>query len=294
MPHPKKRKERDDGSKGQRNKRSKHFYANAGRHIEANWKGIFATCDTGRESRCVAELYRLFEEYADKLYGPEDAGTEALMPNEAEDEPGEGEDKAKDKDKDDDRDIESEIAAEISNINAKKTKKGKRITSIKLDTQCLIFFHTRAPVDPAELVAYIFKDIEGSRKRQTRFTNRLTPISRTGKANYENLEVIAKEVLQPHFHSGRTGIKFAIRPNLRDHNVMNRDEIIKTVARAVGTEHKVDLKNYELLVIVEVFRNICGVSVVRDFEHYKRFNLAKVLDESDARTDEKACGVAPE
>ncbi|KAF3927396.1 hypothetical protein ABW21_db0205536 [Orbilia brochopaga] len=275
MTHPRKRKERDDGAKGQRNKRSK---------------------------------------YADKLYGPEDAGTDAPPPNGAEDEP--------DDDKDKDGDIESAIAAEIDGINAKKAKKGKRITSIKLDTQCLIFFHTRAPVDPAELVAYIFKDIKESKTRRTRFTNRLTPISRTGKANYEDLEAIAKEVLQPHFHDGRTGVKFAIRPNLRDHNVMNRDEIIKTVARTVGAEHKVDLKNYELLVIVEVFRaglggllpieepkmqkarrpkvdvrgrrNICGVSVVRDFEHYKRFNLATVLDEPEARTDEKAAGVAPE
>lgn len=35
---------------------------------------------------------------------------------------------------------------------------------------------------------------------------------------------------------------------------MNRDEIIKTVARIVGPDHKVDLKNYDLLIIVEVFR----------------------------------------
>lgn len=35
---------------------------NVNKYIEANWRGIFATCDQGRESRCVAELYRLFEE----------------------------------------------------------------------------------------------------------------------------------------------------------------------------------------------------------------------------------------
>ncbi|EWC45230.1 hypothetical protein DRE_05957 [Drechslerella stenobrocha 248] len=284
MTHPKKRKERDDAGKGQRNKRSKHFYMNANKHIEPDWNGIFATCDMGRESRCVAELYRLFEEYADKIYGPEDAGpadgAQDQTRNEAEDDPGD--------------DIETAIAAEVQSINAKRQNKAKRITSIRLDTQCLIFFHTRAPVDPTELVASIFKDMEETRERKTRFTNRLTPITKTCKANYEDLEKMAKEVLEPHFHKGQTGVKFAIRPNLRDHNVMNRDEIIKTVARTVGSEHKVDLKHYELLIIVEVHRNICGVSVVRDFEHYKRFNMAKVLDESEPATGEKACGVAPE
>ncbi|KAJ6262705.1 hypothetical protein Dda_1261 [Drechslerella dactyloides] len=285
--------------------------------FEDNQKGRAVMEELGIYTLTIAEARNTLQRRVDnKLYGPEDAGTadgaeahpRERERNDAEDEPGDGEEK----------DIESAIAAEIEDINAKKAKKGKRITSIRLDTQCLIFFHTRAPIDPVELVAAIFRDLEENRKRQTRFTNRLTPISRTCRANYEDLEAIAKEVLQPHFHSGRTGVKFAIRPNLRDHNVMNRDEIIKTVARTVGAEHKVDLKNYELLVVVEVFRLRLGClflllllsikeptdangergtfpsRVVRDFEHYKRFNLAKVLDESEARTDEKACGVAPE
>ncbi|KAK6541192.1 hypothetical protein TWF694_008561 [Orbilia ellipsospora] len=286
MTHPKKRKERDDAGKGSRNKRSKHFNPTANKIIEPNWKGIFATCDSGRESRCVAELYRLFEEYADNLYGPEETGPATDGPenktlDETEDKPDTG-------------DIEAAIAAEIDGINAKKQIKSKRITSIKLDTRCLAFFHTRAPVDPTELIYAIFKDTEISKKRLTKFTNRLTPISKTCKANYESIEEIAKEVLEPHFHSGQKDVKFAIRPNLRDNNVLNRDDIIQTVAKVVGPNHKVDLKNYDLLIMVEVLRNICGVSVVRDFEHYKRFNLAIALDESEARTGEKACGVAPE
>ncbi|KAF3938505.1 hypothetical protein ABW19_dt0206149 [Dactylella cylindrospora] len=180
-----------------------------------------------------------------KLYGPEDAETadgaeKDRSANEPEDKP--------------DDDIESSIAAEIQGIKAQKQKKGKRITSIKLDTPCY----------------------------------------QTAKANLVDLEDMTKEVLKPHFHEGQKGIKFAVRPNLRDHNVMNRDEIIKTVARIVGPDHKVDLKNYDRLIIVEVFRNICGVSVVQDFEQYKRFNLSKVVDESEGRTNENAGGVAPE
>lgn len=35
---------------------------------------------------------------------------------------------------------------------------------------------------------------------------------------------------------------------------MKRDEVIKQVATAVGDRHTVDLKNYDLLVLVDIYR----------------------------------------
>lgn len=49
-------------------------------------------------------------------------------------------------------------------------------------------------------------------------------------------------------------LQFAIRPNLRNHNTLTRDKIIKGIASLVGPPHKVDLKNYELLIMVEVYQ----------------------------------------
>lgn len=48
--------------------------------------------------------------------------------------------------------------------------------------------------------------------------------------------------------------QFAIRPTLRNHNVLSRDIIIKQVATIVGPGHKVDLQNYDRLIIVEVYQ----------------------------------------
>lgn len=100
-------------------------------------------------------------------------------------------------------------------------------------------------------------------------------------------------------------VQFAIRPNMRNHNILKRDAVIKTVAGLVGQPHKVDLKNYDLLIIVEIYQvrttciclqedmtrrfislaltmiqqNICGVSVVdHRFEELKRYNLAEIFD----------------
>lgn len=48
--------------------------------------------------------------------------------------------------------------------------------------------------------------------------------------------------------------QFAIRPNVRNHKTMTRDTIIRTVAAAVGQGHSVDLKNYDLLILVDIYK----------------------------------------
>lgn len=49
-------------------------------------------------------------------------------------------------------------------------------------------------------------------------------------------------------------IQYAIRPSVSGNKNFNRDIIIKTVANAVGPEHPVNLKNYDLLIIVTVIQ----------------------------------------
>lgn len=49
-------------------------------------------------------------------------------------------------------------------------------------------------------------------------------------------------------------MKYAIRPNLRDNTSMNRDSVIQTIASVIGREHIVDLKNYDVIVLVETVK----------------------------------------
>ena len=48
--------------------------------------------------------------------------------------------------------------------------------------------------------------------------------------------------------------QFAIRTTIRNNNTMKRDDVIKQVADAVGPRHSVDLKNYDRLVVVDIYR----------------------------------------
>ncbi|KAI6801276.1 hypothetical protein KC361_g1892 [Hortaea werneckii] len=235
--------------------------------IQPGDSGIWATCNKGREGKCVAELRDLFTEYAEDMYGTAIAGGTPEDHDET-DEPA---------------DIESEIQAEVAGIRKPTTV--QLFTPVRVDVQCVVFFRTVAPVEPVSFVQRICEDAVNKKlRRRTKTVKRLSPMSLMGRASAEGLESVAKQVLAPHFHKQPfESRKFAIRPTLRNHSILSRDSIIKQVASIVGPGHVVDLKKYELLIVVEVYQNICGVSVVNnDFERLKRFNIAEIVDPTPA------------
>ncbi|KAK1808365.1 hypothetical protein LTR12_017272 [Friedmanniomyces endolithicus] len=248
--------------------------------IQPGDSGIWATCNKGREGKCVGELQSLFTEYAELLYGSAlDAG----------DSKGDGTEMP------DAADIESEIQAEVAGI--RKPSAVQLFTSIRLHVQCVVFFKTVSPIEPVSFVKKICEDAaNNSALKRTRFTKRLSPMTLTGRPSADDLGKIAAEVLAPHFHQQPIrSRKFAIRPSIRNHNTLNRDSVIKQIASIVGPDHTVDLKNYELLIIVEIYQNICGISVVDDsFERLKRYNLAEIFDPTPKEVMNKAQAASEE
>jgi len=96
-----------------RTPRKNNYGAIQARAIQPGDSGIFATCNKGREAKCIGELRDLFSEYAEILYGNA----------EAQDEAGGGVDN-----------IENDIEAEIAGI--KKPQTAQLFTPVKLDVQC--------------------------------------------------------------------------------------------------------------------------------------------------------------
>ena len=208
--------------------------------IEPGDAGIWATCEMGKEGKSTSDLRDLFEGYASKIYGDS----------------ADGEDENAGNDDESEVDIEAEINEEIQGLKSSSKKKGALFQTVKIDVQCVLFFKTRPPIEPVEFVHRICKDaLEGVITKRCRSVKRLTPMTMMGKATVEGLEKVAASVLEPVFHGDEVGAKkFAIRPTRRNHDVLKRDEIIKQVARAVGKKHSVDLKGYDYLIMVDVYR----------------------------------------
>lgn len=208
-------------------------------------------------------------------------------------------------------DIEADILAELDSLRPKQastTASAQKLSLVTLDIPCVSFVRfpsNPAPtttLDPVEIVRQIcasasHKDSPGPRSR---YIKRLTPVSLVRKTLSDGLENLCEQILPPHFlikpdlatteprpevdgepSSPSRTFKFAIRPTIRNNNKIDRDHVIRVVAdkiTALGQgKHTVDLKGYEKLVLVDVYRNIVGMSVVgNEYESLKRFNLAEI------------------
>lgn len=186
--------------------------------IESGDAGIWATCDMHKEGKATAELRDLFEDHAVKMFGEDclriqpdgDSKTDTSITTDNNDNG--------DVEKDDDMsagaahpanslDIEAEIANELNDM--KKTRIAKPgskhqplFQAVRLDVQCVLFFKTRPPVEPVSFVESICRDAnEGRGVRRSRWVKRLTPMSMMGKASWEGLEGVARDVLKDVFHT---------------------------------------------------------------------------------------------
>ena len=241
---------------------SKHADHERSRTIQPGDAGIWATCTKGKERKCIAELRDLFTEYAETMYGGQIPVINDATTNSATSEGDAAAQFAMTSDGNAD-DIESSIRAEVAALRRPPTTGAAALFEpILPDMQCVVFFRVRPPIEPVAFVQRIMRDAaaEQARKR-TRFTQRLSPMSLMGRASEEGLERVAMEVLRSVFRQGESGAvevgngrRFAIRPTIRNHHVLGRDFVIQKVAACVGPGHVVDLKGYEVLILVDVYK----------------------------------------
>ncbi|CAB4476067.1 hypothetical protein RhiirA5_350926 [Rhizophagus irregularis] len=235
-----------------------------------NISGIFVSCNQKKESLCVSECYDLFNEYADKIYTANEGSDNEGSDNEGSD-----------------NDVESSIAKEIAQM--KESHKSRRFMSIPTGTDCVVFIKTNPPVNPIELVHSILIDLYNTGKKKTRFSMRMIPITKTCYANMNDIKKMAEEILKPRFHSLKDNqqIQYAIVPNFRNNNVIDRMELINAIAELVGNQHKVNLDDPKLVIIVDVFMNICGMSILEDYKKLKKYNIEKIFEELNKKESEE-------
>ncbi|EFQ98125.1 THUMP domain-containing protein [Nannizzia gypsea CBS 118893] len=232
--------------------------SNSKEKLASGDSGIFVSCDRGREGKCSAEILDLLSQEVPSV------------------DPDQKNDSTGDENENDEVDIEEQIKREVELMQPKRSKAPFRLVS--LDVPCLIFVKSSNTLNPVDIVHRLCIDARTHPERKrSRWVKRLTPITSMRKILGGGLEELARDVLKPHFHSGGPPRKYAIRPTIRNNTDCQRDSVIKLIAGIVGSEHSVDLKNYDLLILVDVIQTMCGMSVVEgDYDELKRYNLSEI------------------
>ncbi|KAF8717857.1 THUMP protein, partial [Rhizoctonia solani] len=254
------RKKRQMHSKGQiKNYKSSVGGIPSRRAIDG--PGIWAMTVKGKEKQATNELYEIIESISDRLWPKPVPTTEAAT-------------EADEEEEEDDEDIEKQLAKELSDINKSKPKDS-----------------TDRRIDPAQVVLQHMERVTQTGVSGTRALVRLVPASGICAANMPAITLLATELFTKPF--GEEIVepkKYKIELRVRSHKVLTRDEVIKGIAQCVPSDkgHTVDLTNQDTTILVELFKGICTMAVVSDYEKHKRFNVVQIVQEEHKKKGEQA------
>jgi len=225
----------------------KHF-------LEVGQKGIVVTCNF-REKECVRETYGVLNEYYDRFYGDDEVKCEPV--------------------KEEDDDISKQLTRAIE--EEKFQKKEYKFQLVDCGTTNFMFIKATDVEDIVSFAVNILRDVEESKRPMTRHVLRFVPIEAVTKANMRDIQDTAGKLFDKHFL--KEPKTFAVMCNRRLNNSISRDEVIKELAAMVSAKNinnKVDLKNPQLSVLVEVVKGHALISVLPHFYKLKKYNLAEL------------------
>jgi tRNA acetyltransferase TAN1 len=230
--------------------------------LEVGDKGFVITCNF-KERDCIRECYGLLNEYHTKSLQQSD---EAVK---------------KTPDEDDEDDITSQLQDQIEKTKDEVKDRAQKFQSIETGVQNCLFIKTTVD-DPLELGTRIIRDLAESKKKRTKVTLRMLPIETVCKAKIEDIKNAAGLLFDKHFL--KVPSTFGINFNRRFNAEIQRDEVIKELADLVAMKNplnKVNLKDPQQSVIVEIIKGNCLLSVVPDYIKLKKYNINELWDRKD-------------
>jgi tRNA acetyltransferase TAN1 len=214
----------------------------------------------GKERQTVGELYDMFESLASELW-PEVAEDDHMHPE------------------DDEGSLEDQIAKELATL--KRPRKEQRLANCQINTPCVVFISCKPPVDPVRLVTTLIHNVHASGVTQSKYVHRLVPVSGSCLANIPEIQSLCRRLFKSAFDAQGPSqtIRYKIEARIRNHTTLDRPLVIQEIAKCVPEKYTVDLEDPQLVILVEVFKSVCGISVVEDYYRFKKFNILEVANE---------------
>ncbi|KAF9036242.1 hypothetical protein BJ165DRAFT_625487 [Panaeolus papilionaceus] len=268
-----KRKSEGDDQKRKKKYRSDGTPIWGKRHVEG--PGVWVSCVKGKEKQTVGEVYEVFESIASEIW-PHPSDPAAQDSDNGEE--------------DTNLSLEDQIAKEVSAMKKpRNADPQQRFANCQTNTPCVVFISCKAPVDPVELVVKHVERIRETGVTRTRYIHRLVPVSDTCVANLPEIQSLCRSVFQRFFdqHPDQK-FKYKIELRVRNHTTITRQTLIQHVAACVPVEHTVDLNDPEIFILVEIFKSICGVAIVKDYYKLQKFNVMEIANKNKSSTEESS------
>lgn len=182
-------------------------------------------------------------------------------------------------------DIEAQIQQEL---RALQEPRQARFVALDTDTECLCFIQCRPPVDSFRLLKRVLEDVRATGATRSRFVQRVSPVRVMCRADTESIRAAAAGALAPAFGGTEARsvrdetvlTQYRIEPRIRAHTSLSRDVLIPLVASCVPSSaaHRVDLARPDVIIVVEVLRNVCGIGTLDAYAELGKWNVQTLAE----------------
>lgn len=218
-----------------------------GQPIEFGMSGVLFTCFRNYEAKCTTEAYDLLG----RVVEVEVESTSAVQPGS----------------------VEAEIAAEVASLT---TRKDKRFLAVGVnEMHCMAFIKTDRD-EPCNLATELMKAVVDRRIGRVKFCQRIIPIQTICAAEMDAIVKAATPLLEQTF-GGEDPIPWGIVYESRLNQSLDRDTVIKTLAALLPPRHPVNLSYPQVVLMLQVWRGQVGISVIRDYSLYRKFNVQELI-----------------
>merc|ERR1712039_179899 len=192
---------------------------------------------------------------------------------------------------DEDDDVDAALEKEKTALDKVAAKEGteRRFQVVDSGVQNLVFIRTTVE-SPVELADSVMKEVRTSGTQISRYLLRLVPVEVTCKAFSENVEEAVKPVISKKFQDkGET--TYCIQFKSRLNNSFAKEEAYKTIGkmvRDVNPQSKVEFKDPDHVILVEVMKSFCCISILTNYFAFKKYNILELANAQKTTSDKPA------
>jgi len=264
-----------------RKRKDKRHYANAAKKAKLakyrmvpGAKGFLLFCNH-HEKETVREGYRILNQFADEMYGKEEAPVKQSNDDATEDD-------------EDDDDVDAALEKEKTALDKVAAKEGteRRFQVVDSGVQNLVFIRTTVE-SPVELADSVMREVRTSGTQISRYLLRLVPVEVTCKAFSENVEEAVKPVISKRFQD-KGDTTYCIQFKSRLNNSFAKEEAYKTIGkmvRDVNPQSKVEFKDPDHVILVEVMKSFCCISILTNYFAFKKYNILELANAQKTSSD---------
>ncbi|XP_072767432.1 THUMP domain-containing protein 1 homolog [Anoplolepis gracilipes] len=244
--------------------------------LEPGMTGFLCTCNF-HEKGCITDAYKLLNLFSDEK---SDTNKDSQISSAINSLDKKETDKPSEDIDEDEDDISTALEKEINELRTEHEMpaSSRKFQVVDTGAKNTIFIASTLP-NPLELVTKILTKLDATKQQCTRYLLRLLPIEVSCKAYMDDIKTKASALFEKYF--AQEPKTFSIVFNRRNNNNIKRDEIIQDLAEIIlrkNPGNKVDLKNPEIAVIVEVIRGVCLLCIAPNYYKFKKYNLLEICN----------------